>query len=188
MGHSSHDSRPLGINDVIGGAIIFVLITWGLYSLLDAAVPGLFKFTTMIQVLISGLLFLLVWGLFGGAVFKAYFDVLEERESKTLGAENEAGAMRSKAREIEKEIAIELRTTRLEGLRARDELIEEAKKQSTLIKDAATEKADKEYKTNARELARLREEAKGELGVEAEKLSQLVKERALASDSSRLIH
>lgn len=188
MGHSSHESRPLGTSDVIGGAIVFVLVCWGLYSLLGVAVPGLFKFGTFVQVIISGLLFLLVWGLFGGMVFQSYFDVLTERESKTLGAEKEASQLRSQALAIEREVEEELKATRLEGLRERDELIEEANKQASEIKEAATVKADAQYKTATRELERLREDAKSELGLEAEKLSQLVKERALASDSSRLIH
>jgi len=187
MGHSHHNTKPLGISDFIGAAIVFLLLAWGLYSLLSVAVPGLLKFGTFIQIIISGLLFVAVWGVFGNAVFKDYFDVLEEREKKTLGSQQKALELKNQAKEIQASIEAELRASRLEGIQDRDSFIEEAKNQATNIKNEAKNEADNKFKSAALELEKLRGAAIADASSEAQKLSQLVKERALSFEQ-KVIH
>ena len=73
----------LGVVDVIVGAVLFVLMVFLMRALLDTAVPGLLKTETMYHILVSGLLFFLVWGLIGNFVFGPYFDLMTQREQRT---------------------------------------------------------------------------------------------------------
>lgn len=189
MGHSEHEinTKPLGLVDFLGAAIVFVLLAWGLYSLLSVAVPGLLKFGTLVQIIASGVLFVVVWGIFGNAVFKDYFDVLEERETKTLGAQQKASDLRQQAKEIQSLVDSELRSARLEGIQDRDALIEEAKSQASKMKEEAKATADEEFKLAAAELENHRQVAMKDAEFEAQKLSQIVKKRALSFEQ-KVIH
>ena len=180
MGHSHHNTKPLGAIDFIGAAVVFVLLALGLNALLSTAVPGLLKFGTPIQIIISGLLFVFVWAVFGNAVFKDYFDILEQRESKTKGTQAKASELRVKAKDIQSEIDTGLRAARLEGIKDRDSLIEEAKLQASKAKNEAKEAADAKFKVAAVKLGEMKEKAMSEASVEAKKLSQIVKEKALS--------
>jgi F0F1-type ATP synthase membrane subunit b/b' len=147
------------------------------------------KFSTLIQIIISGLLFLAVWGLFGNSLFQAYFDVLQEREKQTLGAEQKASEIKSQSQILQAEVDEEIKQARVAGIKKRDQLVEQARVKALEITTEAKAAADKKFDAARIKLEQAQAEALAELETEALELSKLVRERALADEvDSKTVH
>lgn len=174
----------LGLTDVIAGAVLFLALSVGLQKLLDAAVPGLLKPETLVQIQISGVIFLLVWAVFGNLVFKPFLDLVAEREEKTVGSTRHAAEKKRESRSLEQKVEEELREARLEGIQQRDKLAEAARKQSQQVLEAADAAAREEIRKAQLEIDELKSRAEQELAQEAAALAELVVKRALTPVSS----
>jgi F0F1-type ATP synthase membrane subunit b/b' len=180
MHHQPKPKKPLGIADVIAAAVLFWLITWGLYTGLASAVPGLFKPETLVQVRWSGGLFILFWFIVGNCLVRPFIDLAVEREEKTAGAALAASELKQKSRETLDRIEAELKEVRLAAVRERDALADATKKETQRIVAAAVGAAEAERKEAQAKISELKAQAEKEVSAESEKLAGLVVERALS--------
>lgn len=179
MGHKSNE-RQLGLSDVIAGAILFFLLSLLLKALMDSAVPGLLKDDTLLQVQISGVMFLLFWAAMGNFLFKPYLDLVIERENKTKGYEKAVGEHVESAHSLEKEVAVQLQECRLSAIKERDKVTEQARKDAQQILNQALTEAEAKREKAQLEIENVRDRALAEVSGEAEQLASLVIERALS--------
>ena len=142
----------------------------------------------LIEALASAGTFLFLWAVLGNLVFKPFLALVEEREARTLGDEEAAIEKRQAAKGIQTEIDEKLRAARTEGIALRDERVQQAKQEAQAILDRATELASQELKKAELSIAEVKQKALSDLSAEAEKLSHLVVERALATEQANTIH
>lgn len=177
---SSSHSRSIGLFDVILGAVLFYILTIGIQSLLDIAVPGLLKPETLKQIQVSGGLFFLVWAVLGNLIFKPFLDLIIERENKTLGFSNNAAELRREISALEQSIEAQLQDARIEGLKNKERITASARMKAQAQYEDMEVKA-REYLLSAqKEVALLKEKAEHELLIEAKKLSQEVFSKVLS--------
>jgi F0F1-type ATP synthase membrane subunit b/b' len=180
MHHQPKPKKPLGIADVVAAAVLFWLITWGLYAGLESAVPGLFKPETLVQVRWSGGLFILFWFIVGNYLVRPFIDLAIAREEKTAGAAFAASELKQKSRETLDRIEAELKEVRVAAIRERDALADAAKKETQRIVAAAVSAAEMERREAQVKIAELKAQAEKDVLAEAEKLAGLVVQRALS--------
>ncbi len=180
--------KPLGLSDVFAGAVLFVLCVLGLQALLGSFVPGLLKPDTTVHIIISGLMFILAWGFLGNYLFQPYLDLFEEREARTEGDKLKAADIRKDGVALRSEIEEALRKVRLEGIKLRDGLVDEAKRSVNDIVTAAQTTSESDFGRAQLKIADLREQALAEVSAESEKLAEQLVQKALASGPNQTIH
>jgi F0F1-type ATP synthase membrane subunit b/b' len=179
---------PLGASDAIIGAVLFVLLVFGLRAVLDAMVPGLLKPETMVHIIISGLMFVVVWATLGSYLFQPYLDLIEEREERTRGDEERALHRRREVSDLQAQIDEALRLARLEGIKLRDAKVGEAKRSVQGILDAAQATAESDISRAQQKIAQLKQEAEGEVATESAKLAEQLVRKTLNSDAQHTVH
>ena len=182
------ESKPLGLGDVIAGAVIFVLLCVLLYEGMSRMVPGLLSFPVLKQVILSGLMFLTFWALLGNSVFVPFFEVLYEREGRTKGDLALAQEKLRQSSELERELGEHLRLARLAGIEIRDKRIELASKKAAEVSNVASKTARAQIESAQAEIGKLKSDAREDLEEEAAKLAKLVVSRALTSAPGQVVH
>lgn len=142
----------------------------------------------IVEGLSSSGIFLFLWVVLGKGVFRKFFDLLEEREAKTIGAEGKASELKERARRLQQEISDIVRATRLEALKKRDSEVAAAKSQMQSVVDVANERAAARVQQARNEISKLKENAVKELRGEAEKLAELVVSRVVAGEHREVLH
>lgn len=94
------------------------------------------------MIIVSAILFVVFWRLFAWAFFNPYFSLLEEREGRTSGAMHKADDDLKQAHELEALYSERIDSARIEGMKAKLQLLEEAKKESAKILEAAQHEAE----------------------------------------------
>lgn len=140
------------------------------------------------EIAASAATFIVLWFVLGHLIFKPFFQLLEEREARTIGDEHSAQEKKIRAKVLEQQVAEKLREARLAGIVQRDERVKIAKTRAQETIDLAAKHASDELARAEEQIAGLKNRALEELAAEAEKLSGLVVTRALASDTSQTIH
>ena len=186
--HHAVNNKPLGIVDVLIAAVVFYVLTLGIFEFCKVATPDLLSPQTLVQIQLSGLLFLLTWMVLGPGVFKVFLDLAEQREARTTGDEAQAQVNLRKKRQLDEELDNEIRLARLRGLEKRDAKVLEAKKSAQAIIEEAQADATADVKAAQAEIEKLRETAAAEVGSEGQKLAGLVIDRALRAGGSPTIH
>lgn len=186
--HHHHNTTPLGLVDVLAGAVFFIVLALLLKAGLDSVVPGLLREDTLRQIIVSGCLFLVVWAYLGNYVFKPFFSVLEEREARTSGDEKKAQERVRQSKSLTEKIEEELLAARLEGIRRRDALIEEAKGHANSLLEAGTKESEARIATARAEIESHSVRARSEVTAEAEKLAAVVRQRVLDVPSDTIVH
>jgi F0F1-type ATP synthase membrane subunit b/b' len=133
-------------------------------------------------------LFLALWYLLGIRIFGPFFQMLEEREMKTSGAEKILGNKREELKTLERQLDDLLRQARLDGIAMRDGLLVRAKAEGSVIAGKALMQADSELQRARADLDRLREKIRQELHPESEKLASLLCERVVSAPADQLLH
>ncbi len=190
-GHHKHghvDTTPLGIFDVVLGGVAFYGVTEGLYLLCGKLVPGLLSQSALIDIQLSGALFLVVWIFLGNLVFKPFIELAEKREASTSGAEQQAAANTKEFKELEERIAQGLQEARIRGVEERDRRIQDAKRRAQQALEQAQQLNGGEVKAAQSEILRLKTKALTEIDQESKKLAGLVIDRTLAETNSKTIH
>ena len=187
--HHQVNTEPPGLKDIFIGAVAFYLLTLLVNYLVTSIDPNLISRSALIEIQLSGLLFLFVWWLIGNGIFKPFFEAAIEREESTSGAQRKAQELRRSLLDVDEQIQQELGKARLVGIQQRDAKVEVAKRKAQEKLDAAQQQNDKDLQAAAKRLEELRGQAERELAAEAEKLAEVVAERALAAESgSQSIH
>jgi F0F1-type ATP synthase membrane subunit b/b' len=184
MAHSAEKKEPLGVVDVGAGVVFFLIFAYAFYALAGALVPGLFSSGALVQALIAGGVFLVFWFLVGADVFTPYFDLVIEREARTVGDEKLSHDIHAESRRVEKEIEDALRQARLEGVQRRDRLVDAAKDRAAILVSEASEEAEAKLVKGRAELEQLTANARTDIEKEAAALADLVLARALGPVSS----
>jgi F0F1-type ATP synthase membrane subunit b/b' len=141
--------------------------------------------TILLQIALSAGLFVALWYYLGKNVFGPFIKVIEEREEKTVGVEKFASDAKEEVRrETQKLEALRLEA-RLEGIRARDELIVSAKSKADELLAATTARVEGELAGIKAEIEKLRASLLPELDQEAEKLSQALVAKLTSSENSK---
>lgn len=126
-------------------------------------------------------IFFLVWFALHNLVFKPYLAVREKREQGTGGSRAEADAMKQQAAETLASYEQAMEHARREAAEVRAALRSEGSKEQKERLEAAYSKAAEELKNRRQELALQAEQARKDLRVEANNLSQLIVKRLLPS-------
>ncbi len=142
----------------------------------------------LFEILSSTATFLALWFVLGHLIFKPFFNLIDEREARTVGDEHDAQDIRNRIRIIQAQTDEQLREARVEGIVLRDERVNQAKKEAQVVIDREAQAAAVELKRAEQQIAELKAKAMSELPQEAEKLAKLVVSRALATEGSRTIH
>ena len=164
------EKRALGLQDVIAGIVFFLLLTEGLYTIL-LNFPGLLGREALYEIRISGVLFLVIWGVLGNFLFKPFLGVILDREEKTEGYERRAAERKRNTKEISEQIEEHIQEARLEAIIKRDKLAEEARKRAREQIEQALKEAERERKAHQLEIQKLKEQASLEAGGQAEQLA-----------------
>ena len=139
------------------------------------------------QIAFSAGLFLLLWAVLGGMIFKPFFRMLEEREDRTVGDERAAAAALEETKVRTQDLEKQLLEARIVGMQDREKRIQKAKEEATALVGEANLRAAEELKKIQEEIAQLKQRAINEVEAEAKNLSRLVV-RQVAGDSGQTVH
>lgn len=191
MAHSHSNDKPLGLSDVIAGAVIFVCL-W--YVASDVAGPqgigflkNLLNEQRSFELLCSGFLFLGLWMVLGKLVIVPYLEAFYEREGMTIGAQGSSGDLRKEILTLRSELDRELHLARMEGVKRKNDRIFEAKKKAEDILLAEKKVVDSEISKMKSDLDMQREQVMASLDKEVDSLSGSFYQR-LTSVGSQTIH
>jgi F0F1-type ATP synthase membrane subunit b/b' len=191
VAHSHSNDKPLGLSDVIAGAVIFVCL-W--YVASDVAGPqgigflkNLLTEQRSFELLCSGFLFLGLWLVLGKLVIVPYLEAFYEREGMTIGAQGSSGDLRKEIVTLRSELDRELHLARMEGVKRKNDRIFEAKKKAEDILLAEKSVVDAEISKMKADLDMQREQVMASLDKEVDSLSGSFYQR-LTSVGSQTIH
>lgn len=94
------------------------------------------------MIIVSALLFVIFWRLFARVFFNPYLRLVEEREGRTSGAMHKADDDLKNAIELEAVYSERIDAARVQGMKLKLQLLEEAKKESARIIEIAQQEAD----------------------------------------------
>ena len=94
------------------------------------------------MIIVSALLFVIFWRLFARVFFNPYLRLVEEREGRTSGAMHKAEGDLKNAVELEAVYSERIDSARVQGMKLKLQLLEEAKKESSRIIEIAQQEAD----------------------------------------------
>lgn len=195
MGHSHHehhDNTPLGIIDIIAGAIIFYLLAEVAFMMAGPEGIGFLKNLLTperySEMLFSGFLFLAVWYFVGELVAKPYLNNHIIREDKTVGTQQKSLELKREIEQLKLDIVSELRTARLEGVRRRDDLVAEAKRKAQEIVDAGRVESEREWERVGKDLDRVRSDVFSSLDKEVPELTSAMYQKVVSSQPAKTIH
>ena len=144
--------------------------------------------SVILEILASALLFIFFWKVIGERIFRPYFLLLEEREAQTSGARERTVSSKEKAQDMLAELEHELRASRVEGLRVRDDLISQAKKEYAQKISEAMEHSAGELAQARNESNTALSEALKQVPAESEKLASEVVSRLISQGSRAVLH
>ncbi len=191
MGHINHNNKPLGLSDIVGGAVVFyVLYTVAVkvagmngYGFLK----GLLNEQRAFEMLASGMMFLVVWYFLGTYVINPFLAAYYQREEKTSGTVEENLKLNKEIEVLKKQIAAEIKAARVDGLARRDVRVKEAKSMSDEVILAEKNNSDSQIAKESDKLSELRISIYGSLDSEVEKLAEEFISK-LSNFNSRTIH
>jgi|GEM_PF-4811967 len=140
------------------------------------------------QIISSALLFIAFWKFIGQPVLGAYFSLIQERESQTLGSKNRADDIKIESRDLLAQIELEVNKVRLLGLNKQDLEVKEARQRHQMSLDASVLSADDKVNARRQELMKTRDELLAQSEIEADKLSKLVARRVIIIEENPSIH
>lgn len=141
-----------------------------------------------IQIALSAGLFLFLWRTLGAGVFRRHFALLEEREARTVGDEARAVAIIKEREALEFTLQQELKSSRVNGIALREELVGRAKLEAEKLTEQARAQAQQKLELAHAEIERLKNAARRELENDTARISASILSRVLETESSRVIH
>ncbi len=135
------------------------------------------------HVIISSVFFILVWQFLSKVFFKPFFDVLIEREKRTVGAEDVATKALRETEETEHIIEDTLKKARLEALKVRDERLLKAKSAGREIVDAAERESSEKILKAKSKINDSLDKSLSEAKAEAENLSAKIVKKVLLTSN-----
>lgn len=136
----------------------------------------------------SAALFLLMWLVFGRGILRPFFEIVEERERKTTGAEALAHRKREDLRKLEQDLKQALLDARLRGLAERDKIVHRAKLESQEARQRALQISAGELAQARRDADELKLQNLSEMESEVEALSQLLMSQVVQRPAGRVLH
>ena len=133
----------------------------------------------LVHVVVSAVLFLLIWQILSRIFFKPVFKVLEEREARTYGDDHGAQRIKDQAQDLTHKIEAQIRIARADGIKKRDEVIAKSEREANKILENGQRKAAARLKEAQLEIHQLKDRAKKELAIETDKLANEVVSRVL---------
>ena len=191
MDHSHSNDTPLGLSDVIAGAVIFAGLWWIASTAAGPEGVGFLKNLLneqrSFELLCSGLLFLAVWLVLGKLAIVPYLNAFYEREEKTTGAVAGSHDLRNEIVKLKAELEKQLHTARVEGVGRKNDRALEAKKNADQILEAEKAALDEELSRMQAQLDMEREQVLASLDKEVDSLSNGFYQK-LTSVGSQTIH
>ena len=133
-------------------------------------------------------LFLILWQIIGPLYLKPFFALLTEREERTTGDEKRAYSMREQTREVVRQLEIKRQQARLDGIKLRDEQVQQARLRAESIIKSAEERADAEFQQAKAGIDLAKVKAMAEVETEAAKISDAIVGKMLAANAERTLH
>ena len=136
----------------------------------------------------AAVIFITVWIVVGKVMFKPYFNMLIEREERTIGDEKRVLRHKEETTSVFNQIAQEVRAARVKGVEIRNRKIAQAKEEAQMIINTAANDLNEELDKSKNLIAQLKFKALEDLPIESEKLAALVVENVTNSTQSDTIH
>lgn len=191
--HKNSEQSKIGFSDMIVGLVVFALL-WAVVARIAGPegigfLKGRLTPEYAFEMLISGALIIGLWAILGPLVMEPYLNAFYERESRTTGLAAENIVLKHEVEKLKADLAAEIKTARLEGVRRRDEKVIAAKKQAVEIVDAGKKIADGEWKVFDKELVSLKNGLMSSIDNEVSTLSSEILKKVLPSEiSSKYLH
>ncbi len=133
------------------------------------------------EIALSGLLFIVVWRVLGEKVYRPFFQLLEEREAKTSGADELVHEKRLEIRRQQKKLDDLSLHARLQGIALRDDFLAKAQAEGQELIHRSTATAEEELQRGREELEKARQRLYGDFDTESERVAEIVFERVLST-------
>jgi F0F1-type ATP synthase membrane subunit b/b' len=137
---------------------------------------------------LSAALFVFVWIVIGGKLFKPYLELLIERERRTVGDQHRAIELRDEASQVNLKVESALREARVRGIAKRDDIVSKAKAEAQQLVTKAQNESQDRLERSRSELSVEVERAQREIEKEAGVLSDVVMKRVLSDGTSHTVH
>jgi len=139
---------------------------------------------------ISAAIFIILWLVLSRLFFKPFIELVEEREEKTVGTDQQARRTEDSNTELAAEIEEELSEARLEAVRQRDQLVAVANSEAGAATAKAFGQAKRQVETARLEIEKVKTQARVELAQEAEGIRQVLTKKLLEGhgEVKRTIH
>ena len=137
--------------------------------------------TFLTEIFPSTVIFIVVWMIFGNAVVKPFLKNLEAREDRTTGDEKRAAEARQQTKQMLAQIDQELKVSRLEGIKLRDDYVLKAKTEANKISDQASAVSLAQLEAARDDLSQMKSKVRSELKSEVEGLSAMLIEKLMSA-------
>ena len=130
--------------------------------------------TEIYHMVLSAVIFVTLWKTVGEKLIKPFFELLEERESQTVGDEKKAKETLVRSVQVKADIESELQEATVEGIQLRDSQVERAKEEASKVLSEARAKSEATLQAGRDEIEKLVSGARGELDGQVEVLGQTI--------------
>ena len=137
-----------------------------------------------IRLLLSAGIFVLLWKVVGEGLMKPFFDMLAEREQKTVGDEKKAQKTLELSAQVASDIDSELLEARVEGVKLREEQLAAARGEVTKVTDKASKEAEATLTAGREEINIVASKARSDLEKEIDGLAEVLVSRVLGKESA----
>jgi len=141
------------------------------------------------HLLISSGIFILLWKVVGEGMMKPFFDLLAEREQKTVGDELKAKKTLELSTQVAADIESELLEARVEGVKLREEQLNAARGEVSKVTDQASKEAEATLSAGRGEISSLASKARSDLESEIDGLAKVLVSRVLGKEvAGKTVH
>lgn len=140
--------------------------------------------TIIVQILASALMFVLFWQLIGVGIFKPFLDLLIERDERTVGDISASTKVEAETEELKRAISGQLRQARIDGMRARDAVILNAKAEAAEVIKGAQLATQEVLQYKRQDIAKLKASALSESSEEIKAIADRLKEAVVPKNTT----
>ena len=137
-----------------------------------------------IHMAISAAIFLLLWRFVGQGMAKPFFQLIEDREARTIGDEQKARETKALSERITSDIELELHDSRIEGVKHREEQLSLAKEEAGKVLLKAEKEVEVKLEAGRAEIESLSDKARVELNSQVDDLADILYAQVVGKGSS----
>jgi len=137
-----------------------------------------------LHMFISAGIFIFLWKVVGEGMMKPFFDLLAEREQKTVGDEKKARETLELSTQVAADIDAELLEARVDGVKLREEQLAAARGEVSKVTEQANKEAEATLSAGRNEIGSLASKARADLDSEVDGLAEVLVSRVLGKETA----